>query len=103
MPTTDDPADPRLTRGVDEEPRAQADAYLVLSDAERSAGYVRPLRWTYTHEECGAATTMSLDIAQTYAANPFFYGATYCVRCRMHRPVGEHGEFLWDDGSKVGT
>ena len=34
---------------------------------------------------------------------PEFYGSTYCVQCRMHRPVGEAGEFVWEDGSKVGT
>ena len=27
-------------------------------------------------------------LSETYARNPKFYGATYCVFCRMHRPVG---------------
>lgn len=31
------------------------------------------------------------------ARDPSFYGATYCVGCRLHRPVGKHGEFTWLD------
>jgi hypothetical protein len=46
---------------------------------------------------------MSQAIAETYAREPGFYGATYCVNCQIHRPVGERGEFVWDDGTKVGT
>lgn len=54
---------------------------------------------------CGAVTTMGLAIAETYAREPHFYGATFCVACSMHRPVGKDGEFIWDDGSgqRVGT
>ena len=100
---TDDPNDPRLTRGADTAPVPQADAYLVLSEQERAAGFVRPVRRSYVHTTCGAVTTMGQAIAETYARNPGFYGATYCVHCAMHRPVGEHGEFTWDDGTKVGT
>lgn len=45
---------------------------------------------------CGAVTTMGQVIAETYAREPGFYGATYCVGCRMHLPVGVNGEFTWD-------
>ena len=103
MGTTSDPMDPRLTRGADDAPVPMADVYLVLSDEERAMGFVRPVRRTYVHQTCGAATTMGLAIAETYARNPRFYGATYCVACQMHRPVGAGGEFVWDDGTKVGT
>ena len=103
MSTTSDPNDPRLTRGSDAEPRPQAEVYLVLSEAERAAGFVRPVRLTYTHMVCGSSTCMSQDIAETYARDPHFYGATYCVTCRQHRPVGPDGEFVWDDGSMVGS
>lgn len=110
MPITDDPSDPRLSRGVDESPTGMADAYLVLSAEERAKGFVRPLRTTYVHDPalggCGATTTMSLAIAETYARDPEFYGATFCSGCSKHRPVGEHGEFLWaypGEPSKVGT
>lgn len=102
---TSDPSDPRLTHGADDTPVPQAQAYLVLSEQERAAGFVRPVRQSYIHETCGGVTTMGLAIAETYARNPSFYGATYCAICRMHRPVGPDGEFIWDDGSgvKVGS
>lgn len=105
MGLTTDPSDPRLGRGVDESPVPQHEVYLVLSDEERAQGFVRPVRTSYIHDKCGAVTTMNRAIAETYARNPRFYGATYCVRCSAHLPVGEHGEFTWDDGSgtKVGT
>lgn len=103
MSITDDPNDPDLGRGLDNEPAGQNRKYLVLSEQERKDGFVRPLRETYVHETCGSRTTMALAIAQTYAKNPSFYGATYCVGCRMHRPVGVNGEFVWLDGEKVGS
>jgi hypothetical protein len=103
MSSTTDPTDPRLTRGVDSEPRSQAEVYLTLSEEERAKGFVKPCWDRYVHLPCKKVTTMAKDISETYAANPGFYGATYCTECRMHRPVGEHGEFEWPDGSKVGT
>lgn len=104
MSETTDRNDARLGHGVDDEPIPQHEAYLVLSEDERAQGFVRPVRRSYKHLECGAVTRMSQGIAETYARDPSFYGATYCVRCSMHRPVGADGEFVWDaDGSKVGT
>ena len=106
MSLTSDRSDPRLGRGSDGEPGPQNEVYLVLSEEERAKGFVRPVRRTYVHTGgCGAVTTMAQAIAETYARDPGFYGATYCVGCRMHRPVGERGEFIWDDGSgsRVGT
>ena len=90
---TDDPNDPRLTRGADDELTPQAEVYLVLSEAERARGFIRPVRRSYVHDTCGSVTTMGLALAETYARNPKFYGATYCVTCGMHRPVDE---FVWD-------
>jgi hypothetical protein len=66
--------------------------YWVLSAEELAKGFVRPVRRTYVHS-CGAATTMHQTIAETYARSPKFYGSTFCVRCREHRPVAE---FVWD-------
>jgi hypothetical protein len=102
---TTDPRDPRLTHGIDEVEVEQNDAYLVLSDEERARGFVRPFRSVYLHETCGVETRMSQAIAETYARDPHFYGATYCIACRKHLPVGADGEFVWVDGigSKVGT
>jgi hypothetical protein len=100
MSLTDDPDDPRLTHGVDPEPGPQAQAYLILSEAERAKGFVRPVRRSYIHRACGAATTMGRALAETYARDPGFYGATYCTTCRWHRDVAE---FTWEDGSTVGS
>jgi hypothetical protein len=52
---------------------------------------------------CGARTTMAPAIAETYARNPAFYGGTFCVGCAKHLPVGADGEFVWEDGTRVGT
>ena len=91
---TTDPDDPRLTHGADPQGTRveQAPAYLVLSSEERAKGFVRPVRTAYWHATCGRITTMSREIAETYARDPGFYGATYCVACGRHAPVGE---FRW--------
>lgn len=51
---------------------------------------------------CNTETTMGLAIAETYARNPHFYGATYCCCCRKHLSIDE---FIWADGSdgRVGS
>ncbi len=49
MSLTTDPQDPRLGHGSDTEPGPQNEAYLVLSEAERAKGLVRPLRLSYRH------------------------------------------------------
>jgi hypothetical protein len=92
-----DPEDPRLGHGVDETPVPMHEAYLVLSEEERAKGFVRPVFMAYRHRTCGTVTTMSRALGETYVAQPGFYGATYCVKCAMHRPVGERGEFTWVD------
>lgn len=99
MGTTSDPHDPRLTHGTDSQPVAQAAAYLVLSEDERAKGFLRPVRLSYWHTTCGGVTTMNRAIAETYARQPDFYGATFCGHCHMHRPVGPDGEFHWVDPS----
>lgn len=100
MGITSDRNDPGLKEvGVD----GMQKSYLVLSPDEISQGFVRPVRRTYIHQTCGAATTMGHAIAQTYAREPSFYGATFCAHCGGHFPVGSDGEFTWEDGSKVGT
>lgn len=110
MSLTDDPNHPGIKRGPhDERPTEQHTAYLVLSDEERAKGFVRPVRTAYKHIElrgvvgddgatakpCGVVTTMALALSETYARDPKFYGGTFCVGCKMHRPVGRDGEFVW--------
>jgi hypothetical protein len=86
----------------------QQKGYVVLSDAERAKGFVRPFRDAYRHAKCGTITTMGRSIAETYATQPTFYTGTFCAACRNHFPVGEDGEFTWyemdgSEGPKVGT
>ena len=59
--------------------------------------------WTQDQMDsgCGTVTTMAPAIAETYARDPGFYGATFCCECREHRPVEE---FVWDGTEdRVGT
>lgn len=159
MGITTDPKDPRLGKGVDDNPVPQNEVYLILSEEERAKGFVRPVRNAYVHigrktdlrggtieplppeeakrygskeyvfflrypesesplvgraltqEEadnigkyvggCGTVTRMAKDISETYARNPKFYGATYCIKCKKHLPVDE---FIWDGtNEKVGS
>ena len=102
---TTDPTDPRLGHGVDSGPTPQHEVYLILSDEERAKGFVRPLRLSYIHDRgdsaCGTVTRMGLALCETYARDPKFYGATYCVGCGKHLSVAE---FSWDeDGEQVGS
>lgn len=50
MSLTTDPSDPRLNRDRDNsKPGPQNPVYLVLSQEERSKGFVRPVRYIYRH------------------------------------------------------
>jgi len=152
MSITTDPKDPRLGWGVDEEPVPQNEAYLVLSEEERSKEFVRPYRDRYVHvgapapryplldlderqkelvgdefakfeaypegdaalgkywrqadidnigKGCQSETVMGRALSETYARNPKFYGATYCVACGKHLPIEE---FVWSaDGTRLGS
>jgi hypothetical protein len=115
---TEDPEHPGLRKTL---PNGQHEVYIVLSAAERSKGFVRPLRESYIHvgvgghevdpsnpakhgrtgRGCGAQTRMGLALCETYARDPKFYGSTFCVGCKTHLPVGE---FVWaEDGAVVGS
>lgn len=116
MSTTSDPSDPKLQPGrpggdeVGGVPKHET--YLVISEEERARGFVRPYRDEYRHLVCGKTTTLGKPIAETFAANPSFYGSTYCVHCEVHDPVGH---FVWvemvqgrkgfvrQDGPRVGS
>ena len=84
-------------------PDGMQKGYVVLSEAERAKGFVRPVRRTYVHDKCGVATTMGQALAETYARKPDFYSGTFCIGCGAHFPVGSDGEFKWDDGTRVGA
>lgn len=81
--------------------------YIVLSDAERAKGFVKPVRRKYIHAYpseinrqigCGGETTMGTALAETYARNPRFYNGTFCVHCKTHFPLNQ---FIWDGGGAL--
>ncbi len=98
MTLVTDPNDPRLGHGADSVPGPQNDVYLILSEEERAKGFVRPVRNSYRHAKCGTVTRMGQALSETYARNPKFYGATYCVHCQLHLPVNE---FTWDGTNEI--
>lgn len=77
----------------------QQKGYVVLTAEERAKGFVRPVRRGYVHRGtteqpgCGTLTTMSRDIAETYAREPAFYSGTFCCGCRKHLPLAG---FVWE-------
>ena len=81
-------------REIDRATGMQRD-YVVLAEEERAKGFVRPLRFEYTHLKCGTNTRMRRTIAESYARDPAFYSGTFCVACNAHYPVGADGEFVW--------
>lgn len=78
----------------------QQEGYIVLAEEERAKGFVRPVRRTYVHQKCGTATTMAQVIAESFARDPNFYSGGFCCGCRSHFP---NAEFVWEDGSGVGS
>lgn len=102
MSITSDANDPNL-KVI--EPSGMQKSYLVLSEAERAQGFVRPVRVSYRHVKCGTVTTMGRAIAETYARNPKFYGGTYCCECGTHYALdaGHGPQFFWMDGEPVGS
>ena len=90
---TTDPSDPKLRQ---HRPDGQQADYLVLPPEELARGFVEPVRRSYVHLTCGGETTMGQTIAETYARDPRFYGATFCVKCRIHSPLDQ---FVWDNPS----
>lgn len=103
MSLTTDRNDPCLQDGKQEE--GQNACYLILSEEERNKGFVRPYRDAYRHTSCGSITIMGRAIAETYARNPKFYGATFCIKCNTHLPVSEFTWYEMDgsEGPAVGS
>jgi hypothetical protein len=72
---------------------------------DSSRGSVIGKYWTEAtlKSGCGTKTTMGQALSETYARDPGFYSGTFCCHCGKHFPVGEAGEFVWEDGTRVGT
>lgn len=102
--------DPNEACLKDIKPDGQQCCYLVLSEAERAKGFIRPVRTKYRHLKCGTTTSMGLALSETYARDPKFYGGTFCCHCgtHFHLRTVEGDEFKWQfewvpDGDPVGS
>lgn len=86
----------------DEHTRLDQYGYVAFEAYPESDSSITGRFWTQAQLSggCGTATTMGQALAETYARQPDFYGATWCCGCRTHLPVAE---FVWDDGSPVGS
>ena len=83
------------------QPDGMQRGYVVLSEAERAKGFVRPVRRAYVHDACGKVTTMAVALAETFARNPKFYGGGFCATCRTHFKIDE---FMWyETTERVGS
>ena len=79
MSLTTDSNDPRLGHGVDEKPIPQHDVYLVLSEEERSKGFVRPVRSVYVHVGIQKSNPKSIKRKLTKEECERFSGLGYVI------------------------
>ena len=79
--------------------------FETYPEGQRSTGrYWTQAQLDKVGKGCGVTTTMARKLAETYARQPSFYGATFCCGCGTHLPVGADGEFVWArGGERVGT
>lgn len=105
-------ADPKypLRDLTDEEKSRYPDSgYVKFEQYPESESSVTGRYWTQPQLDkvgkgCATVTTMGQALAETYARQPTFYGATYCCGCSMHLRVGADGEFVWvGTEERVGT
>lgn len=97
--TSGEPVD--IVRQNQTEEAGQYKSYIILCPDERAKGFVRPYRDSYRHQTCGSVTTMARSIAESFARDPKFYGAGFCVTCNKHFP---NEQFVWAaDGKAVGS
>jgi hypothetical protein len=50
------------------------------------------LKQTSYYKGCGKITKMSIEIAETFARDPWFYSGTFCCTCKAHFPLNQ---FVW--------
>jgi len=99
------PAHP--TRALTEDERYRfGDGFVVFEAYPEGARPKTGRYWTQSELDavdkgCKTDTTMSLPLAETYARDPHFYGATFCAHCRTHLPVSA---FVWSGtNQRVGS
>lgn len=82
----------------EEQERHGGYGYVKYEKYDESQSPILGRFWTQTDLDnasngCGEITTMSSALAETYARDPSFYGATFCVHCNKHLPVED---FVWE-------
>lgn len=86
-----------------QEKQVYGDTYVAYETYPESESPQVGRFWTFDqlHSGCGTITRMGQALAETYARDPKFYGATFCVGCNKHLSVEE---FVWaNDGEVVGS
>lgn len=83
-------------RDLTDEEKEQHGKYGWVKYEKYPEGSGKGIGRYYTQKEldggCNSVTTMGQALAETYARDPGFYGATFCVSCNTHLPVKE---FVW--------
>lgn len=104
------PAHPTRPLTAEEAERYERFGYVSFEPYPESEGPATGRFWTQEQLDrvqnggCGGVTTMGKALAETIARDPSFYGSTFCAHCHDYFPIGETGEFVWeDDGSRMGT
>jgi len=70
----------------------------ILSEGDRSQGFIRPLRVAYIHVSCGTVSTLGKFMAEIFAGAPCYYADITCAHCRTQFLVSE---FRWRDSGEV--
>lgn len=87
-------------REICEEPFGH-DGVCVSSNRAVTQHEAAELERSHRKGGCNTVTTMGRALSETYARDPSFYGATFCVHCNAHFPVAD---FVWTaDGAQVGS
>lgn len=100
------PTRPTRELTAEEKERYAGCDYVLFEATPAEGGILAGRFWTAARlkSRCGTSTTMGVALAETYAREPGYYGATFCASCGSHFPVGAEGEFVWEGTSeKVGT
>lgn len=94
------PKHPTRELTADEHTRYDQYGYLVFEAYPQSDSAVTGRFWTADQlgSGCGTVTTMGQALAETYARDPKFYGATFCCGCGSHFPVEQ---FVWAGTDEV--
>lgn len=84
----------RMRALTDDEKDRYGDQFVLYETYPPELGPKVGKLWTAVElaSGCGKSTTMGNALAETYARDPKFYGATFCVHCAAHFPVDQ---FIW--------